>query len=676
MSRAGVAVILKDYFDKMRRGGGASIIALSVTLTFLFLLFFKFLPDMRNRLVQGGLDLSGEWEYCISPTLEKNALQEQSFSDCEWKGIELPRVSIREGLHNQYGFFVLRKHFQTPSFCTRLEDVCSFIIGEMVGAQRAILNGTFIGEHGKFDRKAQDREPYPAYFFISNSILKKEPHLNELKLLVYSPERVFSGMSRDPLAIVKNNVGITIVESLVAEIVILPLLTGLVLLVMATLSLMTVISKSYQTDNSVLKCYLLYCLAVGLFEVSLSRLPRSYFSYEFSCHIHFILRFYSDLCLLHLVSSYLKNKSLFFKLSKYLILSVVFLLFSIMIYKIYSCFFPVNKKTTVGLTYYIAVIGSPVFLLPIIECFFGTVKKWNDGAKYKMIFVLFMFVSIFQMLDILILAEFISGPFHVRFYPFFIGLIFGIEIFKDRAQEVRDLAVSSRLGELATQVAHDIRSPLAVLKVIEPDVRVLPEQTREYLQAAVNRIHDIASDLLATRKNRGQALGADGRGRDRSHNISRSFSIDMHQLLSDLVRLKKAEYRDRSELEMTVDTKRITGPVCIDFNPIDLNRVLSNLVNNSVEAKSKKIILDAWNEGALVAIQISDDGDGIPTSVLERLGEKGMSYDKEGGHGLGIFGAKSAIESVGGSLRIKSSVGEGTVVTLAVPLSMKKLIEV
>jgi signal transduction histidine kinase len=203
--------------------------------------------------------------------------------------------------------------------------------------------------------------------------------------------------------------------------------------------------------------------------------------------------------------------------------------------------------------------------------------------------------------------------------------------------------------------------------VIEPDTRTLPEQTREYLQAAVSRIHDIASDLLATRKNREQALGTDGRGRARPHNVSRGFTIDMHQFLLDLVRLKKAEYRDRSQLEMTVEANRIQGPVCIDLNPTVLNRVLSNLMNNSVEAKCKKITLDARNDGGFVTIQITDDGSGIPPSVLGRLGEKGMSHDKEGGHGLGLFGAKSAIESVGGSLRINSSVGEGTVVTLVVP---------
>jgi signal transduction histidine kinase len=617
--------------------------------------------------VKNGLDLSGQWEFCTGPTLEKDALEVQNFSACQWKTIDFPSKPMLQRIDNQYGFFVLRKQFATPSFCSQLEDACSFIIGEMVGGQRAILNGTFIGEHGKFYRRPYDRDPYPAYFFISNSILRKPPSLNELRLLVYSPEGVITGPRRDPIAIVKNSAGITIVESLVAEVVVLPLLSGLGLLVMSIMSFISLINKTSYGDARVLKTYSWYCLMTGLFEISLSRLPRAYINHQMMIEVHFLLVFLSELSLLFLVSSYLKTNSLFIKLSRIFIFTFVGLISILILCRVMEKWVDSSFGLPLGLSYLITLVGSPAMLLPCIGGIFSSFFHLRGGSKYKVLFALFLLKGVMSVLDMLTLADFILGPFLARFYHFIVGLVLGHEIFKDRAQEIRDLAVSSRLGELAAQVAHDIRSPLAVLKLIESDPKSVSGEARTYLQAAVSRIHDIASDLLSKQKSSHKSHKAETAPSYDVY-VKGSYPIDMSQFFEDLVRLKSVEFKMKSELRITFDAARLTDPVCIAIDPNKLNRVLSNLINNSVEAFSKNVVLGASGNSTFLFIQIADDGSGIPSSVLECLGEKGMSHDKEGGHGLGLFGAKSAIESVGGSLRINSSVGEGTVVTLAVPI--------
>src|SRR5690606_3675837 len=64
----------------------------------------------------------------------------------------------------------------------------------------------------------------------------------------------------------------------------------------------------------------------------------------------------------------------------------------------------------------------------------------------------------------------------------------------------RELRISQSLGEMASQVAHDIRSPLAALNVLEKELKSLGEEQRLLVRSAINRITEIANNLL--RQNR------------------------------------------------------------------------------------------------------------------------------------------------------------------------------
>ncbi len=69
-------------------------------------------------------------------------------------------------------------------------------------------------------------------------------------------------------------------------------------------------------------------------------------------------------------------------------------------------------------------------------------------------------------------------------------------------------------------------------------------------------------------------------------------------------------------------------------------------------------------------ISIQDNGRGIDSEILSKLGKKGASFGKDGiqnGFGLGIYHARSLVEGAGGRLEIESKLGQGTVVTLWLP---------
>src|SRR5690606_18206889 len=65
-------------------------------------------------------------------------------------------------------------------------------------------------------------------------------------------------------------------------------------------------------------------------------------------------------------------------------------------------------------------------------------------------------------------------------------------------------------------------------------------------------------------------------------------------------------------------------------------------------------------------IRISDNGGGIAPSILNNIGFLGTT-DKADGSGLGLFHARTCLESWGGSLQVTSSLGKGTEVYLGFP---------
>jgi anti-sigma regulatory factor (Ser/Thr protein kinase) len=109
-------------------------------------------------------------------------------------------------------------------------------------------------------------------------------------------------------------------------------------------------------------------------------------------------------------------------------------------------------------------------------------------------------------------------------------------------------------------------------------------------------------------------------------------------------------------------------------NATELKRVLSNLINNSIEAfpdGKGRVTVGIRGYKDVVQIIISDNGKGIPASVLAKLGERGVSHGKESsgtsGSGLGVYHAKSTVEKYGGKFEIQSREGQGTMIQIQLP---------
>ncbi len=110
-----------------------------------------------------------------------------------------------------------------------------------------------------------------------------------------------------------------------------------------------------------------------------------------------------------------------------------------------------------------------------------------------------------------------------------------------------------------------------------------------------------------------------------------------------------------------------------------LNQILLNLLSNAIRFSDRggTVTISARAEAAEITFAVEDNGVGISDEDLARVGEPyfqaGRSYDRRhGGTGLGLSIVKGLVRLHGGELRIRSRVGEGTRVTVRLPLDCER----
>lgn len=212
--------------------------------------------------------------------------------------------------------------------------------------------------------------------------------------------------------------------------------------------------------------------------------------------------------------------------------------------------------------------------------------------------------------------------------------------------------------DLARQVAHDIRSPLAALEVVSGDVSQLPEDKRILIRAAVGRIRDIANSLLSRYRARAAGIDLDG-----------ASPLLLSSLVDAVVSEKRQQFKEcggKIELRLEPTAYGLFAVV----QSVEFKRIVSNLVNNAVEASdgsSGTVTVSLSAEAGSAVIGVRDEGKGIAPEVLAKIGRRGETHGKAGGSGLGLYHAYTSAEAWGGSVKISSEVGRGTFVSLVLP---------
>ncbi len=151
--------------------------------------------------------------------------------------------------------------------------------------------------------------------------------------------------------------------------------------------------------------------------------------------------------------------------------------------------------------------------------------------------------------------------------------------------------------------------------------------------------------------------------------------IALEAFLNDAMRVVSTRADDK-KLKLVAD---ITHGVRMRADHRLLKQIVLNLLSNSVKftPEGGRVVIRGRASGTRVMIAIADSGIGIPKDALAKLGRPFEQVESQltkshQGSGLGLAIAKSLTELHGGTMRIRSQLGRGTIVLLRLPIGGRK----
>jgi signal transduction histidine kinase len=215
------------------------------------------------------------------------------------------------------------------------------------------------------------------------------------------------------------------------------------------------------------------------------------------------------------------------------------------------------------------------------------------------------------------------------------------------------------LGRLASGVAHEIRTPLASLKLylqsVQEDLSISPELGEDFDVAMrqVDRIEGTINHFLSFARPREPVFAI----------------LDIYRLVDDaimVVRPRANHQKVAVVVSFGEDLPEIRG---------DMRQLVDALVNLFVNALDEmpnggnltvSVARDAIDGGAWARIDVADNGPGIRQEDLESLFEPFFTT-KASGSGLGLTIVQGTVQRHGGLLRVGSTLGAGTTFTILLP---------
>lgn len=234
---------------------------------------------------------------------------------------------------------------------------------------------------------------------------------------------------------------------------------------------------------------------------------------------------------------------------------------------------------------------------------------------------------------------------------------------RERMREVAHAMRLASVGELATQIAHEVNQPITAMIT--------------YCAAAQRNVQ-------AEAPGNARLLGLIGAIADEAQRVStvvrrlRDFvrkgeiafvATDLNDVVADSLRLVAGEAVSQ---HVQITKELATEPLRVMADPVLVSQAILNLVRNAIEAATagtaerRLVSIRTWRTGRMAEVSVTDTGPGLSPEVAPRLFEAFVTT-KPNGLGMGLAIVRSIIEAHRGQLRYAEAPGGGCTFTLALP---------
>jgi signal transduction histidine kinase len=224
----------------------------------------------------------------------------------------------------------------------------------------------------------------------------------------------------------------------------------------------------------------------------------------------------------------------------------------------------------------------------------------------------------------------------------------------DRAQEAvlkgENLAA---MGRMVAGVAHEIRNPLSIIKTSAERLRKkhgISDEALTYISEEVDELNRILTGYLDFARSEDSTAG----------------DVSMNKIIKRCLLILDPEFEGRC---IAPEIALPAEEVVVHGNDKRLQQALLNVLLNALQAVETrgKIEISLVKRENQAEILIRDNGCGIDSKDLKEI-TKPFFTRKAQGSGLGLSIVSSIVDEHGGSLRIASELGEGTSVSISIPM--------